>query len=311
MSSNTSFIEWKVGYCIYSSLSGQPFHFQSQRVLKIFSFKCKILKEITKGSSRDLSFNLFLKRLFRLERRRLESLSEREEEALGGIRPDFGLFACLTQAPKPSCPVLTGWHHHLLISSRSFHRLMDKAVGQGSGWQGGLWACCLAAEAVFTLRCLWAAPRQQPAWPFWIQQEGKGEKNMGQRENRRKRWGRRRGGAMSCLWPERREGPRDMTDYRRGQSSRPMPRPQLSVMGAGRGMWGAERGRKQERQVLVKESGKKRREKKRKKIPFERILRRNVQICVVACSFRCWPLIIKHTTALTHTHLKTVPFFTT
>lgn len=62
---------------------------------------------------------------------------------------------------------------------------------------------------------------------------------------------------LSCLWPERREGPRDMTDYRQGHSSRPMPRPQLSVMGAGRGMWGTERGRKQERQVLV--------EKKRKK----------------------------------------------
>lgn len=40
---------------------------------------------------------------------------------------------------------------------------------------------------------------------------------------------------MSCLWAVRREGPRDMTDYRLGQSSRPMPRPQLSVMGAGRG----------------------------------------------------------------------------
>lgn len=49
-------------------------------------------------------------------------------------------------------------------------------------------------------------------------------------------------GVMSCLWPERREEPRDMTDYRRGQSSRPMPRPQRSVMGAGRGMWGTERG---------------------------------------------------------------------
>ena len=98
-----------------------------------------------------------------------------------------------------------------------------------------------------------------------------GKKIWGQRENRRKRWGRGRGGAMSCLWPERREGPRDMTDYWRGQSSRPMPRPQLSVMGAGRGMWGTERGCKQERQVLVKESGRKK-EKRRKK-PFERILK--------------------------------------
>lgn len=69
---------------------------------------------------------------------------------------------------------------------------------------------------------------------------------MDKRENRRKRWeGVGRGGAtgvMSCLWPERREEPRDMTDYRRGQSSRPMPRPQRSVMGAGRGTWGTERG---------------------------------------------------------------------
>lgn len=88
---------------------------------------------------------------------------------------------------------------------------------------------------------------------------------QGQRENRGKRREGGRGGAMSCLWPERREGPRDMTDYRLGQSSRPMPRPQLSVMGAGRGMWGTERGRKQERQVLVKESGKKKRTRRKEK----------------------------------------------
>lgn len=67
---------------------------------------------------------------------------------------------------------------------------------------------------------------------------------------------------MSCMWPERREEPRDMTDYRRGQSSRPKPRPQLSVMGAGKGMWGPQRGHKQERHVLVKESSRKRRKDK-------------------------------------------------
>lgn len=72
---------------------------------------------------------------------------------------------------------------------------------------------------------------------------------------------------MSCLWPERREEPRDMTDYRQGQSSRPMPRPQLSVMGAGTEMWGTERGRKQERHVLVKERKK---EGKTKKKPLSK-----------------------------------------
>lgn len=74
---------------------------------------------------------------------------------------------------------------------------------------------------------------------------------------------------MSCLWPERREGPRDMTDYRQGQSSRPVPRLQLSVMGAGRGMWGAERGRKQERQILVKEREKKKKREEKKKYPLK------------------------------------------
>lgn len=48
--------------------------------------------------------------------------------------------------------------------------------------------------------------------------------------------------AMSCLCPERREEPRDMTDYRQGQRSRPKPRLQLSVMGAGKGGGGAQRG---------------------------------------------------------------------
>lgn len=51
-----------------------------------------------------------------------------------------------------------------------------------------------------------------------------------------------RGGVMSCLWPERREGPRDMTDYRRGQSSRPMLRPELAVKWAGKGDVGHREG---------------------------------------------------------------------
>lgn len=64
---------------------------------------------------------------------------------------------------------------------------------------------------------------------------------------------------MSCLCPERSEGPRDMTDYRQGQRSRPKPRLQLSVMGAGKG-GGTKRGCKQKGQVLVKEGRKERRE---------------------------------------------------
>lgn len=78
------------------------------------------------------------------------------------------------------------------------------------------------------------------------QKKKRGRGGVDKRENRRKRWEgeceRGETGVMSCLWPERREEPRDMTDYRRGQSSRPMPRPQRSVMGAGRGTWGTERG---------------------------------------------------------------------
>lgn len=160
--------------------------------------------------------------------------------------------------------------------------------------------CCSAARAVFTLCCLWVVPHQKPAWPFWIQQEGKGKK-YGDKE----KWGmKRRGGVLSCLWPERREGPRDMTDYRQGHSSRPMPRPQLSVMGAGRGMWGTERGRKQERQVLVEKKRKKGKWKKRKTLWKD---------SVTQCPGLCGSLLLcklKHTMALTHrnthTHSKCV-----
>lgn len=121
---------------------------------------------------------------------------------------------------------------------------------------------------------------------------GKGQ-GRGQKGEQEEEVGRREGptGVMSCLWPERREEPRDMTDYRRGQSSRPMPRPRRSVMGAGRGVVGHREGRKQERHVLVKESGRKKGEEreKEKKKPFERILCRNVLICVaVGGPFRCY-----------------------
>lgn len=47
-------------------------------------------------------------------------------------------------------------------------------------------------------------------------------------------------GAMSC--PERREEPRDMTDYRQRQRSRPKPRLQLFVMAAGKGDVGHKEG---------------------------------------------------------------------
>lgn len=45
---------------------------------------------------------------------------------------------------------------------------------------------------------------------------------------------------MSC--PERKEEPRDMTDYRQGQRSRPKPRLQLFVMGARKGDVGSKDG---------------------------------------------------------------------
>lgn len=70
--------------------------------------------------------------------------------------PEFGLLVCLTWGPKQSCHVLTGWHHHLLISSRSFHRLIDKAVGQRSGSHGGL------GSVVWLLRlCLFSVVSEQ------------------------------------------------------------------------------------------------------------------------------------------------------
>lgn len=80
--------------------------------------------------------------------------------------------------------------------------------------------------------------------------------------------GKREGptGVMSCLWPERREEPRDMTDYRRGRSSRPMPRPQRSVMGAGKGEMGgrgAPRGAQTRKACLSERKRKKKRGRKR------------------------------------------------
>lgn len=106
----------------------------------------------------------------------------------------------------------------------------------------GAWVCCLAAEAVHSWLSLSSNPLTVSVTILDPARGKVKKKHRDKERNRRKRWGRGEGGVMSCLWPERREEPRDMTDYRQGQSSRPMPRPQLSVMGAGRGMWGTERG---------------------------------------------------------------------
>lgn len=109
----------------------------------------------------------------------------------------------------------------------------------------GAWVCCLAAEAVHSWLSLSSNPLTVSVTildPARGKVKKKKKKAQGQREEQEEEVGKGEGGVMSCLWPERREEPRDMTDYRQGQSSRPMPRPQLSVMGAGRGMWGTERG---------------------------------------------------------------------
>lgn len=175
-------------------------------------------------------------------------------------------------------------------------------AGRGAlGLLFGCWGCVYSPLSLSSTPSTASVAILDPA-------RGKGGKKVrGQRQNRRKRWGRGRGGAMSCLWPEWREGPRDMTDYRRGQSSRPMPRPQLSVMGAGRGMWGTERGRKQERQVLVKEGGKKRKEKKKKTLWKDSATK-----CPDLCgSLFLQMLAINYKTHHgAHTHLKHVLFFT-
>lgn len=114
-----------------------------------------------------------------------------------------------------------------------------------SGALGLLFSCC---GCVYSPLSLSSTPSKASMALLYPARGKRGRKKIwGQREKGWKRWGGGRGGAMSFLWPERREGPRDMTDYRRGQSSRPMPRPQRSVMGAGRGMWGTKRGCKQER----------------------------------------------------------------
>lgn len=135
----------------------------------------------------------------------IHTMCEEKRGDLGGIRPEFGLFwAWLKWAPKPSCPVLTGWHHHLLISSRSFHRLMDKAVGQGSGWLWVLgpvvrcWGCVYSSLSLSSTPSTASVAILDPA-------RGKGgKKTCGQKENRRKRWGRGEGRSdeLSVAWEE-------------------------------------------------------------------------------------------------------------
>lgn len=137
---------------------------------------------------------------------------------------------------------------------------MDKATGQRSGWQRGL-------ESVVQLPrlCLLSVVSEQHPIKSQRGHSGPSERERGKNmETKRRRWGGWEGGAMSCLWPERREGPRDMTDYRQGQSSRPMPRPQLSVMGQ-EGGCGAQRGAANKKGRSWWKKVEKRKRKRRKK----------------------------------------------
>lgn len=188
----------------------------------------------------------------------MESLSEREEEIWEVYCQTLG---CLLVLHELQSQTVLSWQVDTIIYSSVEGHFTDwrirpwvRGMADSGAW-GLLFGCVYSPLSLSSTPSKASMAILDPA-------REKGGGQWGQRENRRKRWGRRRGGAMGCLWPERREGPRDMTDYRQGHSSRPMPRLQLSVMGAGRGMWGTERGRKQERQVWVKKREEKRKEKK-------------------------------------------------
>lgn len=136
---------------------------------------------------------------------------------------------CVKWDPKPSGPVFRNWQRQLL---HQFKVLSQNNIwGPGPEWlTGASCSCCSAAKPMSSLESL-SSTLSTPNVAILDPARGKKRNTGTKRENRRKQWGRVRGGATSCLWPERREGPRDMTDYRWGQRSRPMPRPQLSVMG--------------------------------------------------------------------------------
>lgn len=110
---------------------------------------------------------------------------------------------CLHVLHELQSQAVLSWHHHLLISSRSFHRLMDKAMGQRNGWQWGL------ESVVQLLRlCLLSVVCEQHPIKSQHGHSGSSKKERGKNmETKRKKGERGRGGAMSCLWPERREGP--------------------------------------------------------------------------------------------------------
>lgn len=184
----------------------------------------------------------------------------------GGVWPKFGLFACLIGAPELSCPVLTGWHHHLLISSRSLHRLTDKAVDRGDSWQWGF------GSVVQLLRlCLLSVVSEQHPIKSQLCHSGfseserkkKKKKVWGQRENRRKRRGRGEGRSdeLSVAWEEGRAQGYDWLQARSEFKANAQARARCKV--GRKGGYGAQRGVcKQERQVLVKESLKKKEKKK-------------------------------------------------
>lgn len=142
---------------------------------------------------------------------------------MGGVRLEFRLFACC-ERPKPSCPVLTSWQHHLLISLRSLHRLTDEAAGQGGGGaDGGV----LGSVVQLLSLCLPSVvSEQRPIKRQWGRSgfsESEKEENMGTKREQEEEVWIEGGGEWSCLCLERREGPKDMTDYRqvRGQGQCP------------------------------------------------------------------------------------------
>lgn len=122
---------------------------------------------------------------------------------------------------------------------------------------------------MFTLRCLWAAPHQKPALPFWIQWEWKEEKKItGTKREQEEEAGKGEGRSdeLSVAWEEGRAQGYDWLQAR-SEFKANAQAPALCKVGR-KGGCGAQRGAcKQERQVLVKESEKKekREEKEGKK----------------------------------------------
>lgn len=211
-----------------------------------------------------------------------KSPSDSEEKNIGSKWPEFWLLV----VNELQNQAVVSWQVDTIIYSSVQGHFTDWQIRQCArmedGWQQGLGSVVQQLRLSLLSVVSEQHPIKSQHGHCGFSKREKREKNMGTKREQEEEVGKgqRRGDELSFAWEEGRAQGYDWLQA--GAEFKANAQAPALCNGGRKGMWGTERGCKQERQVLVKKSKKRNGEEKK---CSERILVENGQVCAVVCFY--------------------------